>query len=489
MEDNLVIEMKLINPLVIVYILSTILFLEAVSFLFCLPVAIIYNESADPFLWSALVTVSASVIFYLISNKAAKRTITNREGFMSVSLGWIILSLAGSLPFIFSDTIPSFINAFFESTSGFTTTGSSILNDVESLPRSILFWRSFTHWIGGLGIIVLVIIILPSIGMTANQLLPLESSLKEKIHPKTKAVGIRLLYAYLGLTIIEIILLNLGEMDLFESICHTFGTVATGGFSVKNDSISGYSAYSQYIIMIFMFLSGVSFVVYYYIVKLNFRKVKHNDELWFYFGTTVFFGAIATSILLTNTSMSPERALREGFFQVISIITTTGYVSADYLFWPTAGLILIFMLLFAGASTGSTTGGIKMVRHLVILKNIQNAFRKLVHPNIITQIKLNNKPLSDRMNVSIITFVILFLVIFLAGTVLIVMLGTDPVTAASAVGTSLGNTGPGLGSIGPMYNYSHMPGMSKIIFIFLMIIGRLEIYTFFILFSKSFWKL
>jgi trk system potassium uptake protein TrkH len=481
--------MKLINPLVIVYILSTILFLEAVSFLFCLPVAIIYDESTDPFLWSAFVTVLLSVALFLFSKKAAARTITSREGFLSVSLSWIALTCIGTLPYIFSGTIPSFIDAFFESSSGFTTTGASIFKDVEILPKSILFWRSFTHWIGGLGIIVLVIIILPSIGMTANQLLPLESSLKEKIHPKTKAVGIRLLYVYLGLTVLQVILLNLGEMDLFESICNTFGTVATGGFAIKNDSIAGYSAYSQYIIMIFMFLSGVSFVVYYYIVKLNFRKVKHNDELWFYFGTTLFFGAIATGILLTNTSMTTENAIREGFFQVILIITTTGYVSVDYLFWPTAGLILIFMLLFAGGCTGSTSGGIKMVRHLVVLKNIRNAFRKLVHPNIISQIRINNKPLTDRMNVSIISFVILYLVIFIAGTVVIVILGTDPVTAASAVGTSLGNTGPGLGSIGPMYNYSHMPGMSKVIFSLLMIIGRLEIYTIFILFSKSFWKL
>jgi trk system potassium uptake protein TrkH len=330
---------------------------------------------------------------------------------------------------------------------------------------------------------------MPTFGMTTSQLLPLESSLKEKIHPKTKAVGLRLLFVYLGLTVVQIILLCLGDMNLFESICHTFGTVATGGFAIKNDSVAGYSAYSQYVIALFMFLSGVSFVVYYYIVKLNFRKVKHNDELWFYLGTTLFFGTIATCVVLSNTTKSLEPAFREGFFQVISIITTTGFTSADYLYWPPAGLIIIFLLLFAGACTGSTTGSIKMVRHLIVLKNIRGALTKLVHPNVITQIKLNNKPLSDQTNISTISFVILYLFIFLIATAIIVLIGTDPVTAASAVGTSLGNTGPGLGSVGPMSNYSQMPEISKLIFGLLMIIGRLEIYTIFVIFTKSFWKL
>jgi trk system potassium uptake protein len=481
--------MKLINPLVILYILSTILFVEAVSFLVCLPIAFIYNESTDPFLWSSLITISLSVALYLISRKASHEKIQIREGFMSVSLAWLVLSCLGGLPYIFGGNIHTFADAFFESSSGFTTTGASIFPDVESLPYSILFWRSFTHWIGGLGIIVFVIIILPALGMTVNQLLPLESSLKEKIHPKTKSVGLRLLYAYLGLTITQMVLLYLGDMNLFESACYTFGTVATGGFALKNDSVAGYSAYSQYIITLFMFLSGVSFVVYYYIVKLNFRKVKHNDELWFYLSTTLFFGTIATCILLTSTTKSLEPAFREGFFQVISILTTTGYASADYLYWPPAGLIIIFLLLFTGACTGSTTGSIKMVRHLIVLKNIRSSLTKLVHPNLITQIKLNNKPLPDRTNISIISFVIQYLFIFLIATVLIVIIGADPVTAASAVGTSLGNAGPGLGSIGPMSNYSHMPQISKLIFGLLMIIGRLEIYTVFIIFTRSFWKL
>jgi trk system potassium uptake protein TrkH len=224
-------------------------------------------------------------------------------------------------------------------------------------------------------------------------------------------------------------------------------------------------------------------------VKLNFRKVKINEELWFYIGTTVICGTIATCILLAKTTTPLEPAFREGFFQVISIITTTGYVTTDYLNWPQAALVLIFVLLFAGGCTGSTAGGIKMVRHLVVLKNIRNVTQKLVHPNIIAQIKLNNKPLSESSNISTISFVVEYIFIFLVGTILVVITGIDPVTAASAVGTSLGNTGPGLGAVGPMFTYAGMPEITKLLFSFLMIIGRLEIYTILIIFTRSFWKM
>jgi trk system potassium uptake protein TrkH len=481
--------MRLINLLVILRILSTIVLIESMAFLICVPIAIIYSESSDPFLWSSLISISISVVFYILSRRSAGEKINNREAFIAVAASWVILTVLGALPFILSHTIPSYVDAFFESTSGFTTTGASILSDVESLPRSILFWRSFSHWIGGLGIIVLVIIIIPTIGMTANQLLPLESSLKEKIHPKTKSVGLRLLYVYLGLTVAEITILYLGEMDLFDSICHTFGTVATGGFSTRNNSIMAFGAFSQYVIGIFMFLSGVSFIVYYYIIKLNFRKVKHNDELWFYLWTVIIFGTLATGIILSRTDLSFESSFRHGFFQVISIITTTGFVSNDYLSWPVPGIAIIFILLFAGASTGSTTGSIKMVRHLVILKNIRNILTKLVHPNAISQIKINNKPLSEKNNLSIVSFLLLYLFIFLISTIIVVAFGLDPLSAASGVASSLGNIGPGLGSVGPLFNYSHIPETGKLFFSFLMIIGRLEIYTIFILFTKSFWGL
>jgi len=480
--------MRLINPLIILKILSTILLIETVAFLFCLPVTLIYNETADPFLWSALVTISISVIFYLISKNSDIRTASIRDGYIIVSAAWLILSAIGTLPYLFSGTINSFTDAFFESASGFTTTGSSVIPDVEALPFSILFYRSLTHWVGGLGIIVLVVVILPAFRFTGYHLFSLESSMKEKILPKTRSIGYRLLYIYLGLTITEIIFLVIGDMNLFESICHTFGTVATGGFSTRNSSIGAYSSYSQYIIMIFMFLSGISYVVYYWLFKLNLRKVKQNEEIWFYFATALIAGAVASFILISKTDRTFEVAFREGFFQVISIITTTGFKSSDYLLWPVPGILLIFFLLFTGACTGSTTGNIKMARHLLVLRNIKYVFIKITHSNAIYQIKLNRNVLSSNTNISIITFVVFYLFIFIAGTIFITITGMDPVTSASAVASSMGNIGPGLGSIGPVYNYAHLPDLGKMMLSFLMILGRLEIFTIFILFTRSFWK-
>lgn len=481
--------MKLINPLIILRILSTILLIETISFLICLPVAVIYKEPLFPLLLSSAFTGLLFIILRIITWNEETAKLSNRDGYLAVTLSWLVFSIMGSLPYLISGTIPSFIDSFFESASGFTTTGASILHNIEVLPYSILFWRSFTHWIGGLGIIVLVIIILPSLRITAQQLMGLESSLKEKIHPKTKAVGLRLLFLYLGLTIFEVLFLYLGEMNLFDSICHTFGTVATGGFSTKNASIAAYSAYSQYVISVFMLLSGISFVAYYYMVKLQFNKVKHNEELWFYLGTISVAIIIIIGILSVKSTSSFEVVLREGIFQTISIITTTGYVTADYLLWPPAAIALIFILLFAGANTGSSTSSIKMARHLVVLKNIRNIFTRLFHSNVITQIKLNGKPVSEKANTSVISFVILYLFIFLIGTIIITMTGLDPITSASGVAATLGNVGPALGSLGPVCNYAHLPDFTKLIFIILMIVGRLEIIAVFALFTKSFWKL
>ncbi len=481
--------MKFINPLIILRILSTILLLETISFLICLPVAVIYREPLYPLLVSAAFTGLLFIILRIITRNEDTSKISNRDGYIAVTLSWLVFAIMGSLPYLISGTIPSFIDAFFESASGFTTTGASILKNIEVLPYSILFWRSFTHWIGGLGIIVLVIIILPSLRITAQQLMGLESSLKEKIHPKTKAVGFRLLIIYLGLTLSEILFLYLGEMNLFDSICHTFGTVATGGFSTKNASIAGFSAYTQYVIAFYMLLSGISFVAYYYMLKRQFNKVKHIEELWFYLGTVLVVIIIIVGILVTKTTSSFEVVFREGTFQAISIITTTGYVTTDYLLWPPAAIALIFMMLFAGANTGSTTSSIKMSRHLIVLRNVKNLFTRLVHSNVITQIKLNGRPVSEKDNTSVISFVILYLFIFLAGTIIITLTGLDPVTSASGVAATLGNVGPALGLLGPVSHYAHIPEITKFIFVLLMIVGRLEIITVFALFSRSFWRL
>jgi trk system potassium uptake protein TrkH len=480
--------MKLINPLIILKILSTILFIETVSFMLCLPVAFIYGETAIPFLFSGLITLILALIMFLISRNYDFEKAGVRDGFISVALSWLLFTVAGTLPYILSGTIHSFINAFFESASGFTTTGSTILQDVEALPYSILFWRSLTHWIGGLGIIVLVVIILPAFRFTGYHLISLESSMNERIHPKTRSIGFRLMFIYLGLTFSEIIILSLGDMNLFESICHAFGTVASGSYSTNNLGIAAYSSYTQYIVMVFMFLSGISFVAYYFIIKLNFKKVKQQEELWFYFATVMISGALATFILIAKTNHPFETAFREGFFNVISIITTTGYTNSDYMLWPQAALMLLFLLYFTGASTGSTSGSIKMARHLIVLRNIKNVFIKISHSNVVYQIKLNRNVLSWNTNISIISFVLLYLFIFVIGTIILTIPGTDSLTSASAAASALGNIGPALGSLGPMHDYSHLPSVSKIILALMMILGRLEIFTVFVLFTRSFWK-
>lgn len=481
--------MKLFNPLLIIRILGTILLVESAAFLLCLPVAYIYHEHAGPLILSAVITIAISTLFSVISGKAGPGKFSNRDAYLVVALAWIVFLAAGTLPYLLSGTIKSFTDAFFESSSGFTTTGSTIIPDLNIVSHTMLFWRSLTHWIGGIGIIALVIIILPSLRITGYQLFTLESSLNEKIHPKTQGIGIRILIIYLGLTVSEIILLSLGDMDLFESICYSFGTVATGGFALRNDSMASFSIYSQYIVMLFMFFAGISQVVYYYMLKFNISKIRQNEELWFYLIVVLVAGTLASSILLTHTSVTPELACRNGFFNVISVITTTGFATTDYALWPGAALLLMFLLLFSGASTGSTSGSIKVARHLIVIKSIRSAFTRIIHPNALAHVRLNGRLVSEKTCVAVISFVVLYLFIFMIGTIAIVATGSDVVTSASSVAASLGNTGPGLGIAGPMNHYASFPASAKIIFSLLMIIGRVEIITILTLFTRSFWKL
>jgi trk system potassium uptake protein len=480
--------MKLINPLIITRILSIILFIETIAFLVCLPVVLIYGESPTPFLLPAAIICLVAAVMFLVSRKADLSKVSSRDVYMAVTLTWLIFIIAGTMPYFFSGTVSNFADAFFESASGFTTTGSSIFNDVESLPHSILFWRSFTHWVGGFAIIVLVVLILPSLRVNGYQLFSLESSVKDKIHPRNQTIGFRVLYIYLSMTLVQIILLSLGDMSIFDSVCHSFGTVATGGFSTKNQSLAAFSHYSQYIVMIFMFFAGTSQLVFYHMLKLNFKKIRQNEELVFYICVIFFAGVVATSLLFFDSSYPFEDSFRNGFFQVISIITCTGFTSADYMLWPATAILLLFVLMFAGGSTGSTSGGIKMWRHLVIVKNIKNVFVKLNHPRAISLIKLNGNVVSEGTNISIISFVALYLFTFILGTLFIVATGVDNISAASSVATCMAGIGHGMGTIGPVSNFSHFPQASKVALSLLMILGRLEIITILTLFTRTYWK-
>jgi trk system potassium uptake protein TrkH len=480
--------MRRFNIYVILKILSISLIIVTAAFLVGIPVALIYHEPVTPFALSALITGLTYLLFYFISKEEEITAIGLRESYISVTLSWLIIALAGTLPYIISGSIPSFIKAFFESTSGFTTTGSSILVDIEILPESVLFWRSLTHWIGGMGIILLVIVILPSMNIGGYRIFILESSVKEKTHPRIKSMGIRLLLIYLGLTVAEIILLSAGGMNLFESICHAFGTIATGGFSPKNSSIALYSHYIQYVVMVFMMLSGMNFLMHYFLLKRNFEKILQNDELWFYLAFILIAGSVITGILYVKTDKPFEASFRDSFFQVLSILTSTGFVTSDYMLWPRITYIMLFLFMFLGACTGSTSGGIKMARHLLLLKNIITLFKKLLAPNSIHITRMNGQEVSAANINSVLTFVLIYLLVFAVGSLALVATGMDTETSASAVITCMGNIGPGIGTVGPVSNFNHIPEFGKILLSLLMIIGRLEIFTIFIIFSPSFWK-
>jgi trk system potassium uptake protein TrkH len=329
---------------------------------------------------------------------------------------------------------------------------------------------------------------MPSLKIGGYHLFSLESSLQEKIKPRIRAVGLRLLMIYVGLTVLEIILLLLGKMSLFESVCHSFGTIATGGFSPKNSSIINYSPYIQYVIMIFMLLAGTNFLVHYFILKGDLKKVKSNEELRFYLFMVACIGLALTAILFLKMDKPLELAFRDAFFQIISIITCTGFASADYLLWPAYGWMIIFFAMFLGGCTGSTAGGIKMARHVVFLKNIRNNFRQVLSPHAVIPLRLNNNIISAETNGTILTFITVYIFIFFIGTGLLVVFGADLATAGSSVATCMAGIGPGIGTVGPVSNFAHLHVMSKLVLTFAMILGRLEIFTFIVLLSPGFWR-
>ncbi|PLX13339.1 MAG: potassium transporter, partial [Marinilabiliales bacterium] len=461
----------------------------ATAILFSTTIAVIYKEPLYPFLISASIIYAISFILLLFGKSHREYPkLVSKTAFLAVTISWVVISISGALPYYFSGHFNSFTDAIFESISGFTTTGASILTDIESLPKSILFWRSLTHWIGGIGIIVLVIVIMPSLKISNYNLFVLESSLQEKIIPRIKKEGYRLLAIYVLITLVEIVLLRFGSMNLFDSICHSFGTIATGGFSTKNDSIAEYSPYIQYVIMIFMILAGTNFAVYYFSILGKFRKIKVNEELRYYFSILIIAGLVISGILFIQTPLTIEHSLRQGFFQSTSIITCTGFATTDYLAWPPLATGIIFILMFIGGSTGSTAGGIKIARHIIVFKNMKLVFRRALHPNMIAGIKINDSHVSDDNNNKILSFVMWYFIAFAAGSMILVFIGLDGASAIGSIATAMGGIGPGLGTVGPVSNFANVPIVAKYVISFYMILGRLEIYPVLILFTKFYWR-
>lgn len=467
-------------------------------------VSLFYDDGVvrEMFLAGIVGSLIGGVIMMVTKNH--RKEIQKREGYIIVTFGWIFMSLVGTLPYIFTGAIPSFTNAFFETMSGYTTTGASILNDIESIPKGVLFWRSITHWIGGMGIIVLAIAILPLLGIGGMQLFAAEAPGPggDKLHPRITDTAKRLWLIYVGYTIAETILLKLAGMSFFDAINHSLSTLSTGGFSTKNASLAYWndSPLIQYIVIIFMFLAGTNFVLSYFAFKLKFSKVLKDEEFRAYFFGIIGLTIVASLLIYYQADMSAsiishpmilgqfESALRHGLFQVIAIITTTGFVSADYTLWSPFLTIFFFGLMFVGGSAGSTAGGIKIMRHIIMIKNGILEFRRTLHPRAVLPVRYNMKAIQQSIVFNILGFFILYMLSFIIGTLVFSWLGLDFKTALGGAASTLGNVGPAIGDLGPTNNYGDLPAAAKWWSSFLMLIGRLELFTVLILFTPFFWR-
>ncbi|WP_031428111.1 TrkH family potassium uptake protein [Flavimarina sp. Hel_I_48] len=452
---------------------------------------------------AALLTMFVGALLMFIT-KDRNKEIQRREGYIVVTFGWIFMSLSGCLPYIFTNSIPLFTDAFFETISGYTTTGATILNDIEVVPHGVLFWRSTTHWIGGMGIIVLAIAILPLLGIGGMQLFAAEAPgpSADKLHPRITDTAKRLWLIYFGYTVIETIFLKLAGMNFFDAINHAMSTLSTGGFSTKNASMAYWNDNPavQYIVILFMFLAGTNFVLSYFAFKGKLKRVWEDEEFKLY--TTFVFGfAILTSIFIiwqADVSISSishpmvlgeyESAIRHGLFQVLTVMTTTGFVTADYTLWAPFVTVIFFGLMFLGGSAGSTSGGIKIVRHLIIIRNGVLEFKRTLHPNAILPVRYNGRAVSKEIVFNILAFFILYLLAWIIGACGLGFMGLGFETALGTAASALGNVGPAFGDLGPVNNYDSLPPLGKWWCSFLMLIGRLELFTVLILFTPFFWR-
>ncbi len=475
---------------IVIHILGFLLIFLAVTMLLPIPFAIYYGEADHLyFIISALITFIVGFISFKFTK--FNQDVRAREGFAIVTMGWTSFSFFGCLPFLLSGHIPSITDAFFETMSGFTTTGASILTDIEKLPHGILFWRSFTHWLGGMGIIVLSLAILPFLGVGGMQLFKAEvpGPVPDKLTPRVTETAKILWGVYILISALETLFLLLGGMNLFDSLCHTFGTMATGGFSTKNASIGHYeSPFIQYVVIFFMITAGTNFSLHYRFMQKDFKSYIKNTEFSFFLililGATLFIFYDT----LTNHFPYVEEAFRKTLFQVVSILTTTGYVTADYEQWKISSQFVLFLFMFIGGCAGSTGGGMKIIRLYVLIQLVRTEIKKLLHPNAIIPVRVGNTVVPKEIVTNVLGFLALMIGLFVIGVILMSLLGLDMVSAFGAVAATLGNIGPGLGSVGPTDNYAYIPLVGKWILTFFMLAGRLEIYTVLILFAPSYWK-
>ncbi|WP_190811424.1 TrkH family potassium uptake protein [Flagellimonas sp. S3867] len=492
-----------LNTRIIVHIMGLLLLCNGSFMLLAAFVSGIYDDGVTLDITLAAIVTMLFGIMAMFGTRGHKKEVKRKEGYIVVTFGWIIMSISGTLPYLFSGAIPTVTDAFFETISGYTTTGASILDNIEILPKGILFWRSLTHWIGGMGIIVLAIAILPLLGIGGMQLFAAEAPgpAGDKLHPRITDTAKRLWLIYFGYTVAETILLKLAGMSLFDAMNHSLATLSTGGFSTKNASLAYWNDQPliQYITIVFMFLAGSNFVLSYFAFTGKVQRILKDEEFKYYASFIVLFTITAALVVYfkANVPVSDfhpmifgegESAFRHGLFQVVAIVTTTGFVTADFTSWTPFLTILFFGLMFLGGSAGSTAGGIKVMRHLLIIKNGILEFKRTLHTNAIIPVRYNNKTVTEHIVYNIIAFFVLYMLFFIIGSLVLGFLGLDFVSAIGGSASSLGNVGPAFGSLNPMSNYNSLPNAGKWWCGFLMLLGRLELFTVLIILTPYFWK-
>jgi trk system potassium uptake protein TrkH len=481
----------MINFRIIARIISLLLIIEGLFMLLSSGVSYLYHEkAAASFLYSAIVTVvTGIVVFTPLRNE--EKVYGNKEGYIIVTGIWVIFSLFATLPFLFSGSISNFGDAFFESMSGFTTTGATIITDIESLPHGIIFWRSITQWLGGIGIIFISLSFLPVFKSINIQLAATEFSgqMTDKIHPRIKDAAKRLVAIYLLLTFAEFVILVIGGMPVFDAICHSFTTLSTGGFSSRNDGIAAFhSPFIMIVVSVFMFIAGTNMAYIYFGLKGNFKKIFGNNEFFFYSLLIVSFIILVSLVLFFKSGFSPGKSILNAAFHVISIVTTTGFYTHDYNLWGNIIIMIFFILMFTGGTAGSTSGGIKIVRLVLITKNNRLELKRLIHPNAFIPVRLDNRIIPQSTIYNLLVFITLYFLTVCTAAFVMSFMGFDLIASFSTSVSMLGNIGPGLGTFGPFTNYSALPMTGKIFLSGLMLLGRLELLTIMIFFTRNFYR-
>ncbi len=468
--------------------IGQIIKLEAVLLVLPLAVSIIYRERcALSFLITALASLFVGFAVTLIS-KPGNRLIYAKEGFVIVALAWLALSAIGAVPFVLSGEVRSYADAFFETVSGFTTTGASVLTDIEGMSHGLLFWRSFTHWVGGMGVLVFIMAIIPSVCDRSIHILRAEmpGPVMGKLVPKLKQTAKILYLIYIVMTVLEMILLLCGGMSLFDSALHSFATAGTGGFGIKGDSIASYSPYLQWVIAVFMFLFGINFNIYYLLLVRRFRSVLKSTETWCYIAICLISVSIITGNIYSIYGNLPD-SVRASAFQVASLVTTTGFSTADFNLWPGLSKGILLILMFIGGCAGSTAGGLKVSRVVMMIKMIRREFMKMIHPRSVSAVRIEGKKVDDTTLNGVNVYFALYMVIYFAVFLLLCLEPFDFETNFTAVAACYNNIGPGFGAVGPMGSFSGYSAFSKIVLSATMLLGRLEIYPLLFALIPSTW--